>query len=92
MRETIFEYKIDYKGARSEAEKLAKEILKKYPQVGYRIVTILEEGVYIELYGDNEEFIHKISESLNEKKVELLVAGMPVYVIYGGREQERIGI
>ena len=86
MRKAIvFEYEIDYEKARREAEKLAKEITHAHPKLNYKIVTSQEEGVYLELYGADEEQVWEISQSLAHKKVRLLVAGAPVYIIYGGR-------
>ncbi len=84
-KSVIFEYAIDYERARREAEKLAKEIIDEHPNLRYKIVTCQEEGVYIELYGDDEELVWEISQSLVQKKVKLLVAGAPVYIIYGGK-------
>ncbi len=81
----IFKYEIDYEKARREAEKLAKEIRREHPSLKYEIVKSQEEGVYIELYGDDEELVWEISQSLAQKKVKLLVAGAPVYIIYGGK-------
>lgn len=88
MRKAIvFEYEIDYEKARREAEKLAKAITHAHPNLNYKIVTSQEEGVYLELYGDDEEQVWEISQSLAPKKVRLLVAGAPVYIIYGGRSK-----
>ena len=84
-RPVIFEYNIDYEKARCEASKLANEVIRSHPRLKYKIVTLPGEGVFIELYGDNEELVHRISASLMKKKVKLLLSGAPIYVIYGGK-------
>lgn len=84
-KQVIFEYDIDYEKARYEASKLANEVIRAYPRLKYKIVTSPGEGVFIELYGDNEELVHQISASLMKKKVKLLLSGAPIYVIYAGK-------
>jgi hypothetical protein len=81
----VFEYEIDYEKARREAENLAKGIIQKHPNLRYKIIAWQEEGVYIELYGDDEELVWEISQSLAPKKLKLLLAGAPVYIVYGGK-------
>ena len=60
-KQVIFEYNIDYENARCEASKLANEVIRAHPRLKYKIVTLPGEGVFIELYGDNEELVHRIS-------------------------------
>jgi hypothetical protein len=81
----VFEYEIDHEKARREAERLAKGIIQTHPNLRYKIVTWQEEGVYIELYADDEELVWEISQSLAPKKLKLLLAGAPVYIVYGGK-------
>ncbi|MCD5417143.1 hypothetical protein LR021_02070 [Candidatus Bipolaricaulota bacterium] len=88
-REVVFQYEIDYQGAYKSAEEIAQEIIRDHPELAYRIVTKPGEGVYVKLYGQNEELILEISEGMSERETELLLAGTPVYVTYGGR---RIGL
>lgn len=83
----IFEYEIDYEKARQEAEKLAREIVQAHPNLKYKIITWQGDGVYIELYGDDEDLVWGISQSLAQKKVRLLISGTPVYIIYGGKKK-----
>jgi hypothetical protein len=84
-RQVIFDYNIDYEKARCEASKLANEVIRAHPRLKYKIVTSPGEGVFIELYGDNEDLVHQISASLMTKKLKLLLSGAPIYVIYGGK-------
>lgn len=86
-KEVILEYEVDYEKAQQEAEKLAQEIVKDHSGLEYRVFTWAGEGAYIQLFGEDEELVRGISESLSDKKLELLLAGTPVYVIYGGRER-----
>ena len=83
----IFAYDINYEKARREAEKLAKEIIQKHPNLNYKIVPWQGDGVYLELYGEDEDLVWEISQSLAQKKVRLLAAGAPVYIIYGGKKK-----
>ena len=83
----VFAYEIDYEKARQEAEKLAREIVQEHPNLKYKIITWPGDGVYIELYGDDEDLVWGISQSLAQKKVRLLISGTPVYIIYGGKKK-----
>jgi len=88
--EVVFKYEIDYQRAREKGEEIAQEIIRNHPELTYRIVTKPGEGVYIKLYGENEDLILEISEGMSERETELLLAGTPVYVTYGGKEEDRV--
>lgn len=85
-REVVFQYEIDHERAHEKAEEIAQEIIRNHPELTYKIVTKPGEGVYVKLYGENEELILEISEGMSERETELLLAGTPVYVTYGGKE------
>lgn len=85
MTYEIFEYEIDYQRASEKGEEIARKIVNKHPELRYRIVVKSDKGVYIKLYGEDEELIHNISEGMSEQEAELLLAGTPVHVTYGGR-------
>ena len=78
-------YTINYEEAYRKANEIAEEIVSSHPGISYRIMTKPEDGVYVKLYGDNENLIVKIADGMSEREMELLLAGMPVYVIYGGK-------
>ncbi|HED04538.1 MAG TPA: hypothetical protein ENI60_07220 [Candidatus Fraserbacteria bacterium] len=85
--ETVFEYEVDYEGARAKAKEMARRMQGKHPEIGYRIVTRYDEGVFLELYGPDEERIRRIAKAMDKRVVDLILAGTPVYVIYGGPEE-----
>lgn len=85
-RQMVFQYEIDYQRAHEKAEEIALEIVRNHPELAYRSVTKPGEGVYVKLYGENEELILEISEGMSMRETELLLAGTPVYVTYGGKE------
>ncbi len=81
---TVFEYEVDYEGARAKAEEMARRMCRKHPDIDYRIVTRYDEGVFLELYGQDEERIRRIAKAMDRRVVDLILAGTPVYVVYGG--------
>ena len=85
MTYEVFEYEIDYQRAMKKGQEIAQRIVSKHPELSYRIVIKSEKGVYIKLYGEDDELIHAISDGMGEQEAELLLAGTPVYVTYGGR-------
>ena len=82
-QQEVFKYDIDYEKVNKKAQEIAQELLRNYPGLKYQIVIRYDEGVFIKLYGD-EELIRTISNSMKKKELKLLIAGSPVYVIYGG--------
>lgn len=85
-KETIFRYEIDYQEAEAQAQKVAKSIMKRHPDLEYSILVAEGEGIYVRLFG-NEAEVRKISESMRRRELKLLLAGAPVYIIYGGEKK-----
>lgn len=85
MTYEVFEYEIDYQRAREKGEEIARRIVSEHPELSYRIIMKPEKGVYIKLYGEDEELVHNISDGMSEQEAELLLAGTPIHVTYGGR-------
>ncbi len=84
MDEVIYDYKIDYDKAYAEAQKLAQKIISTHPEIEYTVYIWEGDGAYIVLYGDDDEIAMNIAEPLVDKRVELLLAGAPIYITYGG--------
>ncbi len=82
---TIFEYEVDYEGARAKAEELGRAICRQHPEIAYRVEIRTGEGAYLVLYGP-EERIRRIAQARSRRQVDWLLAGTPVYIIYGGPE------
>lgn len=80
---TVFEYKVDYEGARAKAEKLGRAICRRHPEIAYRVEIKTGEGAYLVLYGPEEQ-VRRIAEMRSRRQVDWLLAGTPVYIIYGG--------
>jgi len=83
---TVFQYDVDDEGARTQAEKLAQKLLRKHSNLHCRVEVKSGEGAYLILYGD-EERIRKIIQSASRHQVNWLLAGTPVYIIYGGPKE-----
>ncbi|MBI3660396.1 hypothetical protein HY230_08005 [Candidatus Acetothermia bacterium] len=83
---TIFEYEVDYEGALKEAKKIAQAIVRTYPDLSYDTFIRWDEGVFIEFYGQDEEFVDRVinSKSLRKRQLDLILEGKPIYFIYGG--------
>lgn len=84
--ETIFRYEIDYEEAEAQAQNMVTSLLESYADVDYSLLTVEGDGVFIRLFGD-EAKVRKIGAAMRKKEMELLLAGTPVYIIYGGRSK-----
>jgi hypothetical protein len=82
--ETIFEYEVDYEGAQAEAEKIARAIVRKHPELSYGIYTRFDEGIFLVLYGPDDEQVYRIANARRKRQVALIDEGKPIYFIYGG--------
>jgi hypothetical protein len=82
--ETIFEYEVDYEGARAEAEKIARAICRKHPDLSYRIETVAGEGVFLWLYGGDGDRFDRLVRGRRKRQLDLILEGKPIYFIYGG--------
>jgi len=89
MEEIIYDYQADYNKAEGEAEKLAKEIIDKHPELEYRVNVWEGKGAFIVLYGDDDEIAMDIAEEMGDRQIELLLLGAPVYITYGGPNRKR---
>ncbi|MDZ7759360.1 MAG: hypothetical protein U5L00_03775 [Desulfovermiculus sp.] len=75
----VFEYEIDYQRAREKGAEIARRIVSEHPGLSYKIVMKPEKGVYIKLYGEDEDLIHNISDGMSEQEAELLLARTPAH-------------
>ena len=85
-KETIFRYEMNYRKAEAQAQTIAESIIKKHPDLEYNILTAEGEGVFVRLFGD-EAKVRQISASMRKKELKLLLAGTPVYIIFGGKKK-----